>query len=120
MAYAEEDEAEDDSEEQLPVNIPAVPVDDQVRHDEGDGCYYLAGRKLERPRVVGLLAPHRAKGERHRRVPKHGRRDNETDELLPSRERQEHYAADQEGEDDAHERHASLAEEAELPRDVVV
>src|SRR5215204_3235514 len=118
MAYTQEDEAKDDSDEQLPVKIPAGPVDDQVRHDERDGRHHLAGRKLERPRVVGLLAPHRAEGKRHRRVPKHGRRDDETDELRPSRERKEHDAADKEGEDDANERHAPLAEEAEWPRDV--
>src|SRR5829696_9159563 len=120
MAYTQEDEAKDDSDEQLPVKIPAGPVDDQVRHDERDGRQHLAGRQLERPWVVGLLPPHRAEGERHRRVPDHGRRDDETDECLPSREGQEHDAADYEAEEDAHERDAPLAEVAELPRDVVV
>jgi hypothetical protein len=70
--------------------------------------------------VVGLLTSHRAEGERHRRVPDHGRRYDEADELLPTRERQKHEAADQEGEDDAHDRYTPTVNVAELPRDVVV
>src|SRR5215210_2590486 len=120
MTYAEEHEAEDHCDEHMPDNVPGAPVDDQVRHDKGEHRQHLAGRQLEGPWVVWLLAPHRAEGERHRRVTDDGRRDDETDECLPSWERQEHKAADKEAEDDAHDRHTPIAEVAELPRDVVV
>src|SRR5215210_4886006 len=120
MTYAEEHESEDHRDEHMPYNVPGAPVDDQVRHDEGEHRQHLAGWQPERPRVVGLLPPHRTQSKRHRRVPNYGRRYDEADELLPSWERQEHEAADQEAEDDAHERDAPLAKVAELPRDVVV
>src|SRR5829696_6533701 len=120
MAYDEEHEAEGHPNEYLPDDIPGAPVDDQVRHYEGDHREHLAGRQLEWPRVVGFLPSHRTEGQRHRRVPYHCRRDDEADQCLPSREGQEHKAADYEAEDDAHERDAPLAKVAELPRDVVV
>src|SRR5215213_8176576 len=70
--------------------------------------------------MIWLLAPHRAESERHRGVAHHRPRGDEADELLPSREGQEYDAADQEVEENAHDRHAPLAEDAEDRRDVAV
>src|SRR5215204_3063967 len=120
VTYAEEYEAQNHRDEHVPDNVPGAPVDNQVRHDKGEHRHYLAGWQLEWPRVDGLLPPHRAQSKRHLRVPDYGRRYDEVDELLPARERQEHKAADQKGEDDAHDRNTPIVDKAELPRDVVV
>src|SRR3954468_9359763 len=54
VAYGEEHEAKAHRDEHLPEYIPRAPVDDQVRHDEGDRRQHLAERQPEWPRMVRL------------------------------------------------------------------
>ena len=120
MEDAEQDESGEDRDEQLPVHVPAGPVDDEVGRVERQERDDVPARHAERPFEVRQAVPQRAEGERPGAEGQHGRRRDEPDQLLPARERQEDDQSDDEGDEQAHQRHAALRRLGQHPRRVAV
>ena len=106
----QEREADQDRDDQLPDHRPAGEEQDLVRDHEGSRRHDRGRRQPEGARPRRVLASQRSEGERHHRIGDNRSGGNETDELLPAREREKEHQAAEERERDCDDWRASWRE----------